>query len=396
METPWRRRLLLLTAGLAAALGASCFHKPAAPARRAVPVATDRVASGEVPTSLTGIGQIQAFNTYLARAQVEGQIFKIQFVEGQQVRRGTPLAQIDPRPYQATVAQDEANIARDQANLAVAEADLERYQHVTPGLVSAQQLQTQGGLVAQLRAAVAADKAALQRDRVMLSYTSVRSPIDGVTGVRLIDVGNLVGPNDPQGLVAISQLQPIATLFVLPQSDLPAIRDAMVAAGRAGLQVEVYPQGDQSRRLDVGRLALINNQVSLTSGTITLKAYFPNAKKLLWPGEFVDARVILARRANGLTVPSSVVQRGVGNATYAWVVNPNGTVAQRPIRVSATLATRAVVQSGLSAGEEVVTDGQFALTPGAHITRVARPGARAPVQPQLLKNTSQDNIELTP
>ena len=369
-----RRRALTLTIALVAVIGASACHRRA-PTARAVPVATDRVAIGEVPITRTGLGQVQAFTTAVARAQVGGQIVKIQFVEGQAVRQGDPIAQIDPRPFEAVVAQDEANIARDQASLANAQVELDRYLRVGTGLISEQQMQTQRSQVAQLKATVAADQAAARRDRLQLDFASVRSPIAGVTGLRLIDVGNLVGPTDPKGLVTISQIQPIAFLFTLPQSDLAAIRSAMVSAGDAGLEVEIFPQGDESRRLDVGRLVLINNQVNLGSGTITLKATSPNAKKLLWPGEFVEARLVLARRANGLTVPSSVVQRGA-NGTYAWVVNADQTVAQRPIRLGETLGRRTVIESGLEAGEEVVTDGQFALTPGAHVTRVSRAPAK--------------------
>jgi membrane fusion protein, multidrug efflux system len=370
-----RRRAFILTTALLAVIGASACHRQA-PTARAVPVVTDRVAIGEVPITRTGLGQVQAFTTAVARALVGGQIVKIQFVEGQAVRQGDPIAQIDPRPFEAVVAQDEANIARDQTTLDNAQVELDRYLRVgSMGLISEQQLQTQHSQVAQLKATVAADQAAARRDRLQLDFASVRSPIAGVTGLRLIDVGNLVGPTDPKGLVTISQIQPIAFLFTLPQGDLAAIRSAMVSAGDAGLEVEIFPQGDESRRLDVGRLVLMNNQINLGSGTITLKATSPNAKKLLWPGEFVETRLILARRANGLTVPSSVVQHGA-NGTYAWVVNADRTVAQRPIRAGETLGRRTVIESGLEAGEEVVANGQFALTPGAHVARVSRAPAK--------------------
>ena len=394
-----RRRSRQLTRGIAAlaiVVGMTgCGPKPPAKSEKAVPVTTDRVASGEVPTARTGLGEVQALTTAVARAQVSGQIIKIQFVEGQRVKPGDPIAQIDPRPFQATVAQDEANVARDQANLANAQADLERYVSVAPqGLVTEQLVQTQRSQVAQLRAVILADQAVERRDRVQLGFTSVRSPIFGVTGLRLIDVGNLVGPTDPQGLVAISQIQPIAALFTLPQSQLSAIRAAMVSAGPSRLEVEVYPQVGGGKPIDVGRLALINNQVNLASGTITLKAVFPNAKRLLWPGEFILARLILGRQPNGLTVPSSVVQRGA-SGSYAWVVNRDGTVAIRQIKAGETLGDRTVVESGLSAGEEVVTDGQFALTPGAHVTRVSRAAAAKPTG-RPMKNTGQDNIGLVP
>ena len=387
------RRLALGSVMLAAALATAGCHKSTASAGKPVPVATTRVTSGEVAISRIGLGQIQALNTAIARAQVAGLIVDIQFKEGQTIGRGHPIAQIDPRPFQATLAQDEANVARDQANLNTAEADLQRYIKVAPqGLISEQQLQTQRGQVAQLRSVLAADQAAARSARLQLGFASIRAPIAGVTGLRLIDVGNLVGPNDPQGVVTVSQIQPIAALFTLPQSDLPAIRSAMVSAGAPGLQVEIYAQGQDNQTLDVGRLALINNQVNLASGTITLKAISPNAKKLLWPGEFVDARLILRREPNGLRVPSSVVQQGAGGLTFAWVVSPDQTVAQRPIKVGGTQGRDTVVESGLTAGEEVVTDGQFALTPGAHVVRVSRAAAQTPP----MKNTSQDNIELVP
>lgn len=364
----WRCGLALTTV-LATTLGAAgCQKTEAAP--KAVAVVTDTVASGEVPITRDGLGQVLAYTTAVARARVGGQIVKVEFVEGQEVKQGDPIAQIDPRPFEAVVAQDEAMIARDTASLANAEADLERYARVDPGLIGEQQIQTQRSLVAQLKATEAADQASARRDRLQLDFASVRSPITGVTGLRVIDVGNMVGPTDPQGLVTISQIQPIATLFSLPQSELGAIRSAMVDAGRAGLEVEIYAQGGQGRRLDVGRLALINNQVNPGAGTVTLKAVSPNARKLLWPGEFVDARLVLRRRAGALTVPSRVVQHGA-KGSYAWVVNADQTVAMRPIRVGETLGPRVVVERGLKAGEEVVVDGQFALRPGARIARAA-------------------------
>jgi multidrug efflux system membrane fusion protein len=260
-------------------------------------------------------------------------------------------------------------------------------------LVTEQQVDTQRSQVAQLRAAVAADQAVAQRDRLQLQFASVRAPISGVTGLRLIDIGNLVGPTDPQGLVTISQIQPIAVLFTLPQTALPAIRAAMASTGANGLEVDALGQGDAATPIDVGRLALINNQVDQASGTITLKAVFPNAKRLLWPGESVRARLILGRQPHGLTIPSSVVQRGA-TGTFAWVVGPDQTAAMRPIQIGETLGDRTEVEGGLKAGEEVVTDGQFALTPGVHVTRPAA-NAAAPAG-ALMKNTGQDSLGVIP
>jgi multidrug efflux system membrane fusion protein len=380
-------------AAVAIATGmAGCTQRPSHDAKstKPVPVAVTQVASGDTPDALTGLGQVQAFNTAIARAEVSGQIVKVAFTEGQQVAKGALIAEIDPRPLQATLAQDEANVARDQAALTNAQAVLARDTQVSPqGLVSEQQVQAQQSQVAQLKATVAADQAAAQRDRVQLEFASVRAPISGVTGLRLIDIGNLVGPTDPQGLVTISQIQPIAVLFTLPQSALPAIRAAMAAAGSKQLEVDALGQGDAGKEIDVGRLALINNQVDQASGTITLKAVFPNAQRLLWPGESVRGRLILGRQADGLTVPTSVIQRGA-SGTYAWVVAANGAAALRPIQVGETLGDRTVIQGGLKAGETVVTDGQFALTPGAHVTLVQHAGAAS------IKNTGQDALGLIP
>ena len=386
---------LLVCVGLAGCAGiAGCAgHRAVAPPK-SLPVTTAKVLSGEAPIEQVGLGQVQAFNTAIARAQVSGQIVRIQFTEGQTVRAGSPIAQIDARPLEATVAQDEANSAKDQAALSDAMALLGRDTPLAAkGLVSAQQLDTQKSLVAQLRGTVAADAAMTRRDKLQLQYASVRSPITGVTGLRLIDVGNLVGPTDPQGLVTITQIQPISVVFTLPQADVPAIRQAMTGAGPKGLEVDAYAQGQSgSAPLDIGRLTVISNQVDLGSGTITLKAEFPNAQKVLWPGEAIDAHLVLARAPNALTVPSSAIQRNDRGA-YVWVVGPGPSVSLRPVQPGGQVADRTIVQSGLAAGEEVVTDGQFGLTPGARVTRVsAQPASAA----QALKHPAPEALGLTP
>ena len=380
---------LLGGAGLAGCAGHAKTPAPAKP----LPVTTAKVLAGEAPIEEVGLGQVQAFNTAVARAEVSGQIVKVEFVEGQTVHAGSPIAQIDPRPLEATVAQDEANSAKDQAALSDAQILLDRDTPLAAkGLVSAQQLDTQRSLVAQLHGTVAADAAMTRRDKLQLDFASVRSPITGVTGLRLIDVGNLVGPTDPQGLVTITQIQPISVVFTLPQTDVPQIRQAMAAAGPNGLEVDAYAQGGAAATpLDKGRLTVLSNQVDLASGTITLKAEFPNAQKVLWPGESIDAHLVLARTPNALTVPSSAIQRDDKGA-FVWVVGPGATVSAIRVQAGGQIADRAIVQSGLSAGQEVVTDGQFGLTPGARITRT-KIGASAA---QDLKHPAAESLGLTP
>jgi membrane fusion protein, multidrug efflux system len=380
---------LLGGAGLAGCAGHANTPAPAKP----LPVTTAKVLAGEAPVEQVGLGQVQAFNTAVARAEVSGQIVKVEFTEGQTVHAGSPIAQIDPRPLAATVAQDEANSAKDQAALSDAQVLLDRDTPLaTKGLVSAQQLDTQRSLVAQLHGTVAADAAMTRRDKLQLDFASVRSPITGVTGLRLIDVGNLVGPTDPQGLVTITQIQPISVVFTLPQTDVPQIRQAMATAGSNGLEVDAYAQGGTATTpLDKGRLTVLSNQVDLASGTITLKAEFPNAAKVLWPGESIDAHLILARTPNALTVPSSAIQRDDKGA-FVWAVGPSGTVSAIRVQMGGQIADRTIVQSGLSAGQEVVTDGQFGLTPGARITRT-KVGAPAA---QDLKHPAPESLGLTP
>ena len=384
-----RRSCLGGAAALLALSGCSrkSVTKPPAP----TPVATATVARGDTPVEQIGLGQVQAFNTAVARAQVAGQIVKVQFTEGQTVHRGDLLVQVDPRSLQATVAQDLANQAKDKAALADAVVLLARDTPLAVnGLVSAQQLDTQRSQVAQLRATVQADQAVVQRDRLQLDFASVRAPIGGVTGLRLIDVGNLVGPSDPQGLVTVTQIQPIAVVFTLPQAALPALRDAINAAGPGRLDVEAYAQGGSTDRLDQGQLTVVNNLIDQASGTVTLKAVFPNALKRLWPGEAVEARVVLGRPSGGLSVPASAVQRNEKGA-YVWVVRADSTAALQPVKLGAALGDRAVVEGGLSAGEIVVTDGQFSLTPGAHVDAS---GGKAATK--TLKSPAPDRLGLTP
>jgi multidrug efflux system membrane fusion protein len=364
------------------------------PAPPATPVTIAPVVQGDVPIELDALGRVQAANTVIVRTQVAGQIQKFAFEEGQAVKAGQLLAQIDPRPYQATVDQDQATLARDRANLANAEADLRRYiPLVGKGLVSTQQVDTQRALVAQLGATIAADQAVLDRDQVQLGYTSITAPIVGIAGLRLVDVGNVVSPADQNGLLVINQVQPIYVLFALAQADLPEIK---AGAGKGELTVEAWSQ-DNSRKLDTGGLSVINNQVDATSGTVTLRGTFPNPNDMLWPGAFVSIRLVLDVQHGGLTIPAAALQRGP-QGTYVWTVAGDGTAQPTSVTVQQSRHGQVLVSSGLSAGEQVVTNGQYGLVPGAHVAvQNAEPQkGNAPTPVQSMRNTQTNRVGFSP
>ncbi|GGF09692.1 multidrug transporter [Aliidongia dinghuensis] len=357
-----------------------------------VPVTVATATAGDVPIELDGLGRVQAFNTVTVRTQVEGQIQRIAYTQGQTVHKGDLLVKIDPRLYQAKLEQDQAALARDKAHLANAEANLNRYLPLAhSGFASGQQVDTQQAMVAQQQATLKADQAQIDQDQVEVDYTDIAAPIDGVAGFRLVDEGNVVHPTDANGLVTITEVQPIAVLFTLPQADLPEIQQRMAAAGQTGLAVEAYSQ-DGARKLDQGTLETTNNMVDAASGTITLRADFPNAGKLLWPGEFVQARLVLSVRHDGVAVPAAVVQRGPAGS-YAWVVDPSGTAIMQPIQVAQLAHGRALVTSGLAPGQKVVTDGQYGLEPG---TRVAEQTANEVASAAPLKNAQTDMLGIQP
>jgi multidrug efflux system membrane fusion protein len=295
-----------------------------------VPVIAEPVKSGDVPIYLRGIGTVQAYNTTVVHSQIIGQITQIAFTEGQSVHTGDLLAQIDPRPYRAALDQAIANKARDQAQLANAQQLLQRNLPLLPkGLaVTPETVETQKDQVAQLAAIVQADEALIESARVQLSYARLTSPIDGVTGIRGIDIGNIIQPSDQNGLVVVTQLQPISVLFTLPETDLPQIQEAM-AKGKG--TVRAYSQ-DNEIVLDKGTLAVLDNQIVQSSGTMRFKANFPNPAHRLWPGELVNVRVLIETRPNALTVPAPAVQQGP-QGPYVYLIKPNGTVERRPVSV---------------------------------------------------------------
>jgi membrane fusion protein, multidrug efflux system len=359
---------------IAAAVGAIAFKqgwpsKTAAEAEAAPPVApvvAGMVVQHDVPIYLDGVGTVIAYNTDVVRAQIQGQITSINFTEGQQVHAGDLLAQIDPRPYRAQIEQFTANRDRDQAQLANAQANLNRYTPLEQkGFATSQLLDTQKAQVSQLEAAVKADEALIDAANVQLSYTRLTSPIDGVVGIRQIDVGNIISPSTANGLVVVTQLQPISLIFTLPETDLPRIQ-AQQEKTKAPLTVLAYSQ-DNKMQLDQGVLGLVNNEILQTTGSIQLKANFPNTARRLWPGELVNARLLLDTRPNGLTVPASVVQQGP-QGSYAYVINADNSVAIRPVKVAQISDGQALIDSGLAANEQVVVDGQYKLQPGTHVT----------------------------
>ena len=342
------------------------------PLPAAVPVVAATVTSKDVPIYLRGIGTVIAYNTDVVRSQIQGQLTQITFTEGQTVKAGDLLAQIDPRPYQAEIEQQTANRDRDQAQLMNAQANLSRYTQLgDKGYATPQLIETQKAQVAQLEAAVKGDQALIDQANVQLSYTRLTSPITGITGVRQIDIGNIIHPTDANGLVVVTQIEPISLIFTLPQSDLPAIQEQMA---KGPLKVIAYSQ-DNKIKLDEGKLLLVNNEIAQTTGTVQLKAEFPNPQHRLWPGQLVNARLLLETRKDGLTVAGSAVQQGQ-SGSYVWVVKPDKTVELRPVTVAQISEGQALIDQGLKAGEVVVVDGQYRLKVGSRVQELHGKAAR--------------------
>jgi len=370
-----RRKVIISTisaVALAAIVGALVVthrfpSKPAsaaAPAVPTVPVVAGTVNSGDVPIYLQGVGTVIAYNTVIVRSQIQGQITKINFTEGQTVKTGDLLAVIDPRPYQAQLDQATANRSRDEAQLTNAEANLKRYTTLgNQGWATPQLVETQQAQVKQLQAAIKADEAAIEWAQTQLSYTQLTSPIDGVTGIRQVDIGNIIHPTDPNGLVVVTQLEPISVIFTLPETSLPQIQQHLA---NGALKVEAYSQ-DNTMKLDEGSLDFIDNEIVQTTGSVRFRANFPNKDHKLWPGELVNAWLLLDTRNDGLTVSASAVQQGP-QGPYVYVINADSTVAVRPVKVAQVSGGQALIDSGLSAGEQVVIDGQYKLQPGIHVT----------------------------
>jgi multidrug efflux system membrane fusion protein len=373
---PILRRMLIFAVLLALAGGllwlivvrTHATRSATATAATDVPVLVATAESRDVPIYLDGLGTAQASQTVTVKPQVDGVLTQVLFREGQDVRTGDVLARIDPRTYQAALDQAVAKKAQDNANLANARVDLGRYQKLAANAyTSAQQADTQKSTVAQLEAQVAQDQAQIDTARTQLGYCTITAPIDGRTGIRQVDAGNLVHATDSTGLVVIATLKPIAVLFTLPQQDLAQVAAAMQAGAPEVLALPQTQEGAAATQpLDRGTLAVLDNAVDQTTGTIKLKALFPNPALQLWPGAFLTIRLHVATRHDATVIPTVAVQRGPAGA-YVFVVNPDLTVSRRPVAIGHEDQLQAIVQSGVQPGDRVVTDGASRLTDGSKV-----------------------------
>ncbi|MBI3804234.1 MAG: efflux RND transporter periplasmic adaptor subunit [Nitrospirae bacterium] len=333
------------------------------PAARAVPVIAAPVVERDMPIYLEGLGNVAAYKSVTVKSQVDGRLNEVSFREGQEVRRGELLAQIDPRPFLIQLRQAEGALARDSALLQSGKLNLERFATLREQkLIAQQQVDDQRAAVGQLEGAVRVDEAVIESAKLNLEYARIISPIDGVTGVRQVDPGNLIRATDQNGIVLITQLDPISVLFTLPAENLTRVAEQM----RGGaLRVDAYSQ-DGETLLATGKLELIDNQINVNTATMRLKAVFPNPKRLLWPNQFVKTRLLLTTNKNAMVVPSPAVQRGP-KGLFVYVIKSDQTVEARPVEVALTQGDLTVIRSGLKVGEQVVTDGQNQLRPDSKV-----------------------------
>lgn len=333
-----------------------------APRAPAVPVSVAPVQKVDFPVYLTGLGTVQGFNTVQVRTRVDGQIDKIAFTEGQMVNQGDLLVEIDPRPFQAVLDQAKAKKAQDEANLANANLDLQRYTKLGE-FATRQQTDTQRSTVAQLTAQIAADEAAISNAKTQLDYTQVKSPITGVAGLRQVDIGNIVNASSQTGVVTIAQVEPITVIFTAPEDQLPYISEGQ----KSGELKVIAFTTDGKKTLAEGKLAVINNQVDTTSGTIRLKAVFDNKEHTLWPGQSVSTRLLVRTLKDATIVPDDAVLHST-NGLYAYTVGQDNKAEVRKLKVSYSIDGRSVVDEGLSAGQQVITGGQYKVQPGSLVS----------------------------
>src|SRR6266849_2203784 len=368
-------RWVLLVAAIAVAgyFGWQRFYGPEAAAKAAnaqksaarrppVPVTIAPVDKADFPVYLTGLGTVQGFNTVQVRTRIDGQIDKIAFQEGQLVNQGDLLVEIDPRPFQAALDQAKAKKAQDEANLANANLDLQRFTKLGE-FATRQQTDTQRSTVAQLTAQIAADDAAISNAQTQLDYTQVKAPISGVAGLRQVDVGNIVNASTQTGIVTIAQIEPIAVVFTAPEEQLPYINEGQSIQPLKVIAITT----DGKKPLAEGTLAVVNNQVDSTSGTIRLKAVFDNKNHALWPGQSVSTRLLVKTLKDATVIPDDAIQHG-SDGLYAYTVNQDNKAELRKLKVSYSIDGRSVVDDGLSPGQQVITAGQYKVQPGTLVS----------------------------
>lgn len=371
--------IVVLVVGLFVYARSERTHPTEAPTVEPIPVIATNVQQHDVPIILTGLGTVTALNTATIHSQITGLLVSVDFREGQSVKKGDLIAQIDPRTYQAQLDQAQATLERDQAHLRNAQLNLQRDTELAKtDAATQQQLDNQQAAVEQLNAQIKSDQAAVDNSKAQLSYTRLVAPFDGITGIRLLDVGNIIHPPtrsaatqpntaDPNALVVVTQVQPISVIFTLATANVSEVQAAMA---NGPLQAMAWSQDDKTQ-LDVGQLAVVNNQADPRSGTIELKAVFPNQQRRLWPGTFVNVRLVVATEHNAVTVPLDAIQQGP-EGSFVFVVGQDNKATARPVSVRQTFGAEALVVKGLKAGETVVVRGQYRLSPGT-LVRLADP-----------------------
>jgi membrane fusion protein, multidrug efflux system len=360
-----RRRASIVVAVLLVAVGAFAWHhhtarpRAVATAIPTVPATIETVARRDVPVYRGGLGTVQAFNTVAIKARVDGQLDRVAFTE----KQGDLLVQIDPRPFQSALDQALAKKAADEAQLTSAKLDLARFSELAKSqFATRQSIDQQQAKVQQLVATIQGDDATIENARVQLGYTSITAPISGRIGLRQVDAGNIVHAGDQNSLAVITQLHPIAVLFTLPEDALPAVQDSM---RQGALTAEAFAR-DETTRLATGTLQLVDNQIDQATGTIKLKATFPNQDNRLWPGQFINVHLLIETRSNAIAIPTSAIQRGP-NGYFAYVVKPDSTVEARKLQLGPANDGATIVEQGLTENENVVTAGQGRLQPGTHV-----------------------------
>jgi multidrug efflux system membrane fusion protein len=339
-----------------------------------VPVTVAKAARQDVPIFLEGLGTVQASQSVAVRSQIDGKLQSVDFTEGQAVKKGDKLAQIDPRALQAALDQAVAKKAQDAAQLISAQKDLTRFQNLgLKGFETQQNIDQQQSKVDQFKASIQADEAAIENAQTQLSYATITSPLDGRVGIRQVDAGNIIHANDPNPLTVITQIRPSTATFTLPQQKLTEVREAML---RGGLTVLAFDQ-DNAAELARGELLLVDNQIDQTTSTIKLKARFANDDERLWPGEFVHLHIQVNLRKQAVTIPPVALQRGP-NGLYAWVIKSDRTAEQRPIDATTVSDDVTIVSKGLEPGESVVVNGQYRLQPGTHVEPTTQEAATSP------------------